>query len=421
MSRTSRALDYLRGFVILMVVAFHCFIAYMASQPQVQTPFDAPPYDWTAHPIINSERWLGFDLFGAFQFLHLMQIMFFLSGVFVWPSLMRKGVATFLRDRLLRLGVPFAFGIFVLMPLAYFPVYRVGAEDPSFPAFWSHWTALSIWPSGPIWFLWYVLALNVTAAMLYWLMPAARALMGWLADYSGRHPRRFFFGLIAASALTYLPLATQFEPWHWAQVSLFAIQPGFALNYALYFLAGLAVGAHGVDKGLLGADAMLMQRWRLWLLATFAVFFLWIGAASVTLTAPDGGLPVLRLARECAVVLFAAVASIGSVALFQRFAAEPRPVLGPILQSASLNAYGLYLFHYPFVIWTQYALLDVALPAVIKGAIVLTVTLTMSWAISAFFNGAPIGARVLQGVRRAALAQEKTAIERDPTRVGLPD
>src|SRR5216684_3171228 len=142
MSKTSLALHNLRGFVILNVLAFHSFIAYIVSQPASPLPFDSPPYGWTANPIVDSHRWLGFDLICAFEFLCLMQLMFFLSGLFVWPSLLRKGARTFLNERFLRIGVPFAVGVSVLMPLAYYPVYRVTAVDPSWPAFWSHWTAL---------------------------------------------------------------------------------------------------------------------------------------------------------------------------------------------------------------------------------------------------------------------------------------
>jgi hypothetical protein len=29
-------------------------------------------------------RWFGLDLFCAFEYVHLMQLMFFLSGLFVW-------------------------------------------------------------------------------------------------------------------------------------------------------------------------------------------------------------------------------------------------------------------------------------------------------------------------------------------------
>jgi hypothetical protein len=36
----------------------------------------------------------------------------------------------------------------------------------------------------------------------------------------------------------------------------------------------------------------------------------------------------------------------------------------PTLHSLSTNAYGIYLIHYPFVVWLQFAMLELALPAV---------------------------------------------------------
>jgi len=119
MSKTSLALSNLRAFVILLVLAFHSVLAYLGSQPAPPPPFDSPPYWWRAVPIIDRERWFGFDLFSAFTYLYLMQLMFFLSGLFVWPSLQRKGGKIFLPDRLLRLGVPFFIGVFPLIPVAF--------------------------------------------------------------------------------------------------------------------------------------------------------------------------------------------------------------------------------------------------------------------------------------------------------------
>jgi hypothetical protein len=87
MPKASLPLGNLRGVAILLILAFHCVSAYIVTQPTHALAFDAPPYDWRAFPIIDSERWLGFDLFCAFAFLYLMQLMFFLSGLFVWPSL----------------------------------------------------------------------------------------------------------------------------------------------------------------------------------------------------------------------------------------------------------------------------------------------------------------------------------------------
>ena len=102
--KRSLALANLRGFAILMVLFFHSFIAYVISQPASALPFDDPPYGWLVNPIIDSERWLGFDLFCAFQYTYLMHLMFFLSGMFVWPSLVGKRPQGFLRGRFVRLG-----------------------------------------------------------------------------------------------------------------------------------------------------------------------------------------------------------------------------------------------------------------------------------------------------------------------------
>ena len=90
MSPTSLALNNLRAFVILIVLAFHSRLAYLYSLPASAFPFDEPPYKWLAFPIIDSHRWLGFDLFCAFQDVYLMSFMFLLSGLFVWPSLVSQ-------------------------------------------------------------------------------------------------------------------------------------------------------------------------------------------------------------------------------------------------------------------------------------------------------------------------------------------
>jgi peptidoglycan/LPS O-acetylase OafA/YrhL len=153
MSKTSIPLKNLRGTLLLLIVAFHAFSAYIVSQPALAPAFDQPPYDWRIFPIVDNERWLGFDLFCAFQFLYLMQFMFFLSGLFVWSSLQRKSWREFLVHRFARLGVPFVIGVYALMPLTFFPVYRVTAIDPSWSAFWAHWMALPTNPTGPMWFL----------------------------------------------------------------------------------------------------------------------------------------------------------------------------------------------------------------------------------------------------------------------------
>jgi glucan biosynthesis protein C len=171
MNRSSIALCNLRAVVIIIVLAFHSVLPYLASLPAAAYPFDSAPYQWLAFPIVDKERWFGFDLFCAWQDLGLMTLMFFLSGLFVPSSLARKGNWKFLSDRLLRIGVPFVLTVIFLAPLAYYPSYRSTAVDPSLNAYWQHWLSLPFWPSGPQWFLWQLLVLNILAAAMQRFIP----------------------------------------------------------------------------------------------------------------------------------------------------------------------------------------------------------------------------------------------------------
>lgn len=180
-SRSSLALDNLRGVVILIVLAFHSALAYVSWIPGPAADFDSPPFNWRAFPIVDNHRFVGFDLFCAWQDVYLMSLMFFLSGLFVWPSLKRKKSWTFARDRILRLGVPYALGITTIIPLAIYPAFRVTAIDASVTAYWRALFVLPFWPNGPLWFLWQLLVLNIITAVAYWIKPDALLTLaaGW--------------------------------------------------------------------------------------------------------------------------------------------------------------------------------------------------------------------------------------------------
>jgi hypothetical protein len=143
------SLDYLRAFIVLLVLLHHSVLAYAVMWPAQPKIFGILPA-----PIIDPQRWAGFDVLAVFNDTFFMALMFLLSGLFVWPSLERKGGAKFLHDRILRLGVPFAVATAILMPLAYYPSYAVTGADPGFLAYARAWLSLGFWPSGPAWFIW---------------------------------------------------------------------------------------------------------------------------------------------------------------------------------------------------------------------------------------------------------------------------
>jgi glucans biosynthesis protein C len=380
MSRTSLAIVNLRAFVILLVLSFHSSLAYLASQSPTQFAFDEPPYEWRSIPILDSARWFGFDLYGAWQYVFLMPFMFFLSGLFVWPSLSRKGASTFAVERSLRIGLPFVLAIGLWMPFAFYPVYRLSAVDPTWSAYWQHWLALPFWGDGPLWFLWHILLLDLIAAALYRFAPGIGEFLGRISAGAGEHPGRYFVGLTAVAVLAYLPLAAIYKPWDWSQWGPFSIQSSRWLNFAVYFFAGLGAGFYGIERGLLGPNGALCRRWALWLAIALASLFGWMGVTALTIPGPAPA--YLERASDLLFAVAGAAWCLAFAAIFLRFAGRPIPAAADL----SDKVYGIYLVHFPFIVWMQYLLLGAPLPAAIKGAIVFAVTLALSWASVALFR-----------------------------------
>jgi hypothetical protein len=381
MSETSLALRNLRGVVIILIVAFHSFSAYIVSQPASPPPFDNPPYAWRAFPIIDSERWIGFDLLCAFLFLFLMQLMFFLSGLFVWPSLLRRGWGTFVVRRVLRLGVPFVAGTYLLMPLAFYPVYRRTAVDPAWSAFWSHWTVLPISPAGPLWFLWFLLVLDIGAAVLFRFGSRAHFLSSILNKIVA-DPARLFIVLMCVSVAVYFPLAAIYSPWQWIGYGPFEIQAAFAPQYAIYFAAGVAVGAYGLERGLLDVNGMAARRWHYWVLGSIAAFLLWIGPTALIMKSEATSVGGLQVTADLSLMIFVGAACFGMIAVLLRYGTVRRRIIDQV----SENGYGIYFYHYPVVLWLQYALLGIASAAIAKGLVVLIGALSLSLAASIVTN-----------------------------------
>jgi surface polysaccharide O-acyltransferase-like enzyme len=392
-SRSSLALDNLRGIVILIVLGFHSALAYVSWVAAPTTDFDSPPYNWRAFPIVDSHRFLGFDLFCAWQDVYLMSLMFFLSGLFVWPSLMRKKDWIFIRERVLRLGVPYALGIAIVVPIAVYPAYWVTAVDPSVRAYWHALLELPFWPNGPLWFLWQLLVLNVIASLVHWIAPDALASLGRWSVAAGTRVGPYFAALLAASALAYVPLAIAFTPWTWSNSGIFAVQLCRPLHYAVYFFAGVGVGVEGVDRGLVAADGLLARRWALWLASALAALALWMGLTALTLNG-DASIGI-AIAADLAYVLACAAGSFFLIAVSLRYAARHLRILGRL----GANAYGLYLLHYVFVVWLQYALLAIPLFAVMKAAIVFTGTLLCTWLTTSAVLRMRFGARLIGAAR----------------------
>jgi len=266
--------DYLRAFAVILVLFHHAVIAYTVSAfLNFENPIE------TASPVVNEQRWLGFDLMVAFNETFLMPLLFFISGMFVWQSLVRKGAWKYLAGRLTRLGLPFVVGVLFLIPLAYYPaqlqVGRITGVDSNYGTFWLGMVRSCFGTAGPLWFLWLLLAFDCLAAFLYRVVPLPGSLLReqWAAILGS--PARFWGALLGISIVVYPPMAIIFGPLKWIGFGPFNAQAGRILLYLLYFLSGTAVGAYSIDRSVFRSDGALAKRWWGWLavgLLSYLVF-----------------------------------------------------------------------------------------------------------------------------------------------------
>jgi peptidoglycan/LPS O-acetylase OafA/YrhL len=383
------SIGYLRAFITLLVVAHHSALAYHPYAPQPPVSLVSTPM-WQIFPIVDPHKWAGWPLFVGFNDVFFMSLMFFLSGLFVQQSVQRKGVSRFGRDRLLRLGLPFVVAAAIVSPLAYYPSYLQSASHTGFAGFWQQWRALGHWPAGPAWFIWVLLAFDIVVAALFAFAPQVMAWLGRAVSGSSDRPIMLFLLLAAVSAVTYIPMAIHFSAERWSTFGPFAFQTSRLFHYLAYFLIAIGVGTTAMSRGFFARDAKLARRWPLWTnamvlayLALAATFIAMISGVGKSL--PWGPLLGFLWVLSCAASCF------GFLSFFARFATKRRAVF----DSLTDNAYGMYLIHYAFVSWLQYAVLPASLSGFTKGVLVTFGAILLSWGTTAALRRIPAVARVI--------------------------
>lgn len=380
--RRIAAFDRARTFIILLVLLHHSVVNY--------TYFGSG----------DKMRWLGFDLVVLFNDSFFMAFMFFISGLFVRDSLTRKGPAIFLRDRAWRLGVPYLVSVFVLMPVAYYPTFLryhlPGTTDFNFLHFWWHTLTVGPWPSGPAWFLWVLLALDAIVAAIWLVTPRVIGALGQLTFSVRNRPTAAFVAFLIVSVAVYLPMHLIFGDASWLEPGRFPlpIQTSRILLYAGYLFAGIGVGAAGLRAGLLAETGELARRWPVWLGFALLFYGAILGLVYVhhNWVADFNSPPLLwRTGYGLAFAMFSAAMAFTVPAIFLRFAESGWRLLDALQPSA----YGVYLVHYIFIIWLQYAVYDYSLPAGIKFAIVFIGTLATSWGLTVMVRKIPVVARMI--------------------------
>ncbi len=146
----------------------------------------AEPFNpWDAWHIVSPERskWLGEVVFLLAPWI--MPLFMVLAGQSAWYALERRGPRAYVRERLLRIGLPLVAGILVLVPPQVWLERRLeGRFEGSLLAFYPHFFEDGIYPQGNLswhhlWFLVFLVVFAIVTLPLFeWLRsPGGRAAM----------------------------------------------------------------------------------------------------------------------------------------------------------------------------------------------------------------------------------------------------
>jgi hypothetical protein len=164
--------------------------------------------------------------------------------------------------------------------------------------------------------------------------------------------------------------------------------------YATYFFFGAGIGVQYLDRGLLAADGRMAKvTWDWMILALVPYCLLWVliyikrevlGNPEVLPDWYEGFYAVCFTVFSVAVLFLI-------LAYFLRFKQSGTSILDPM----QADAYGMFLVHYPIVLWLQYWLFDYDLPAIVKAAVGFVLTVLLSWALTRALRQIPGATRVL--------------------------
>ena len=369
-------LDNIRYLMIVLVVVYHSVAAYAIVAPH-----------WIVHDTNTFAADIIRELFDVF----MMPVLFFAAGYFALPSLEKKGVWEFLKDKVKRLLVPWALAVLIILPLALY-------DQPVNPIrpFWSYWLSyvssfevqlrFTQAPIGPTtqaiyWFLSLLFALFVVFALVYMLSRRWRSGASLPAARPATSGNSVFVALVVFGLLTsagYFILLLLFPDSSWFTLHMFL---EFQVTRLVPYAGCFTFGVYAQSKGWF-AEGKPLGSLALWgaISAALAVAYLLVGQPVFADTAGTANLPVGLL------LLFAFIRSFLLLSLLVVFVSfgvrywNHASGLGRQLAAASYN---IYLVHFFIVVTLQIALLKwIGGPVPAKIAIVSLATLALSLVIS---------------------------------------
>ena len=372
-------IDNLRILLVILVILHHLAITYGGEGSWHY-------YEGRADTIAATVL----TLFVAINQAFFMGFYFLIAAYFVPRSLEQRGSKEFLRERVLRLGVPLAFQLLVVGPLL---SYGLGITIWGFQGslwayvgeYWQHYQCLD---TGPLWFVEALLIFSIAYA-LWWRLaksPAQEARGEGPAPGNGAIAvLALAVGLVTFVVRIWLPVGWSFAPL------------GFQLPHFAQYISLFLVGTIAHRRGWLSAISEDAARGRLWgrvvacLIVLAPVLFVTGGALQGSTDVFRGGLHWQALAYALWEQFLCVAMVISLLVTFRRRYDHQ----GELAREMSASAYAVYIWHAPILVFVALGLRAVELYPLLKFALAALISLPLCFVVGALGRRLPLARRIL--------------------------
>jgi len=381
-SKRINFLDALKAFIILLVVFYHVLMAYI-----IYPIIPMFIHDRFIHSIQNyyseGEKLFFLTLLLVINAPTMMSIMFFIAGYFALAPLIKKGASQFLKDKSVRLGIPFLLGTTVLAPLAAFIAYLPRGTRVNYFFYWFlRFFRPNEFSQYHFWFLGVLLLFFLVLSLIFLIVGDK---ISSIKTKPGNPSLLFFMVFIAITTGMYFVMNLFYPAEAFTQWYVLQFQTVIFLIYAAYFIFGIY--AYTRNWFIDGYKPRIIP----WTIAYAISISMYLSTILYMNTVSDRDTMVMKLVNDlCNNV------SILS-ALFMLLAISRKYLNGdvPVLKVISKSSYSTYLIHFLVVFIVIYASRDIPLPLFPRFLTQIVIGVFLSWGIGYSLTRIPIVRRVL--------------------------
>jgi len=375
--------DHLRAALVILVVLHHVAMVYGGIQPFY---YLEPPMNSLLAFLVP----LAFVLMNQAWF---MGAFFLLAGYFTPGSYDRKGSGFFLKDRLVRLGIPLIFFFFVLNPISslglfLMPASMTGIAEPlTLPGF------LELYPSliglGPLWFVAMLLIFSLGYAA--WRMLTKNRTSSSKGESSAPSYLGICAYVLALAVTSYLLRMV---------IPLGKSVRGFpTLAYLPQYLSLFVLGTIAFRRNWFRRlpDSMGVAGFVAAMLATLTLFALGFLSFLKAIENASPQIPPFGFGtwQSGVYALWDAIFVVGiclaALTFFRRFF-DKESKLGRFL---SQQSYAVYIIHIPIVVFLAYAMRGIGLAPLLKLGVAAVIIVPTCFVVAYILRKIPFVSRVL--------------------------